>query len=237
MDNRAMSIKKPVVIFLTVVSVMSFSCVRRPEMVMLKGGHYYVDPTVNFANVGKVVVVEFGNHSSDPEFPGYITEAVAEALQKQHLFTVRTVHPVGNEWQRLDLGNVMSLEPKELVKLRDELNADAIVFGSITQYYPYPHLLTAMNLKMVDLRRVKLVWAMEQVWDSSDRNVELRMKQYSRDEMRGGYKPLDWQLMIMSPRAFNKFVASEIAETFSWGSTGNRLQASAATERKAKYVR
>ena len=32
--------------------------------------------------------------------------------------------------------------------------------------------------------------------------------------MRSSYGPMDWELLITSPRAFNKFVVYEIAETF-----------------------
>ena len=84
-----------------------------------------------------------------------------------------------------------------------------------------------LNMKMVDLKRGKTSWAMEQVWDSSDKSMEIRMKQYSKDQMRSGYQPLDWQLFITSPRAFNKFIAAEIAQTFSGGFRGGGLRASA----------
>jgi hypothetical protein len=54
---------------------------------------------------------------------------------------------------------------------------------------------------------------MEQVWDSTDRQVELRMKEYYDEEIRRGYQPLDWKIMVTSPRAFNKFVVYEIGQT------------------------
>jgi hypothetical protein len=71
----------------------------------------------------------------------------------------------------------------------------------------------ALHLKMMDVRHGRLLWAMEQVWDSTDRQVELRMQKYFKKEIRRGYQPLDWEIMVTSPRAFNKFVVYEIGQT------------------------
>ena len=70
-----------------------------------------------------------------------------------------------------------------------------------------------MHLKLIDLRNGKLLWATEQVWDSTDKKVERRMRLYFNSRMRAGFQPMDWELLITSPRAFNKFVACEIAQT------------------------
>ena len=67
---------------------------------------------------------------------------------------------------------------------------------------------------MVDLRIGKLLWAIEQIWDSTDKLVERRMKKFYKEYMRSNYGPMDWELLITSPRAFNKFVVYEVAETF-----------------------
>ena len=232
-----MTLKKTIAAFMVILSLMSLSCRRGARTIVLESGHFYIDPAANLRTIGKVVIVEFDNRSTNPEISASTTEALNEALQKKHMFAVRTVHPIDDEWQSLDIENITSFAPKELVILRQELNADAIIFGSVTQYYPYPHLLMGLNLKMVDLRRGKTVWAMEQVWDSSDKSLEIRMKRYSADQMRTGYQPLDWQLFITSPRAFNKFIAAEIAQTFSGGVQNAGFRASANMRRQRNYSR
>lgn len=222
---------------MVIVSLMSLSCRRGTRTIVFESGHYYIDPTANIRSIGKVVIVEFDNHSTNPEIPASATEAISEALQKKHMFAVRTIRPADEAWHSLDIENISSFAPKELLALRQQLNADAIIFGSVTQYYPYPHLLMGLNMKMVDLKRGKTAWAMEQVWDSSDKSMEIRMKQYSKDQMRSGYQPLDWQLFITSPRAFNKFIAAEIAQTFSRGFRYAGLRTSANMNRQRSYQR
>jgi hypothetical protein len=232
-----MTHKKTIAAFMVIVSLMSLSCRRGTRTIVFESGHYYIDPTANIRSIGKVVIVEFDNHSTNPEIPASATEAISEALQKKHMFAVRTIRPADEAWHSLDIENISSFAPKELLALRQQLNADAIIFGSVTQYYPYPHLLMGLNMKMVDLKRGKTAWAMEQVWDSSDKSMEIRMKQYSKDQMRSGYQPLDWQLFITSPRAFNKFIAAEIAQTFSRGFRYAGLRTSANMNRQRSYQR
>lgn len=225
-----MTCKKAITVAAALLALMTVSCMRRPMTYTIESGHFYIDPAANVKTIGKVVILEFENRSTNPDICAGVTEAVGEALQKKHIFAVRTMHPSDDKWLALGLENVASFDADRLAQLEEQLDADAVIFGSVTQYYPYPHLLMGMNLKMIDLRKGKLLWAMEQVWDSSDKSLELRMKRYSKDCMREGYQPLDWQLFITSPLAFNKFIAAEIAQTF-WGTGQHRVSAKILRER------
>ena len=143
-----------------------------------------------------------------------LTRAVTESLQKKHLFTVQAFERSDPAWQKLDLESVSSYSMEELLVIRKQLRADAVLYGSITRYHPYPHLMVGLHLKMVDLRSGKLLWAIEQIWDSTDKLVERRMKKFYKEHMPSSYEPMNWELLTTSPRAFNKFVVYEIAETF-----------------------
>jgi hypothetical protein len=70
-----------------------------------------------------------------------------------------------------------------------------------------------LRLKLVDLRDGQLLWALEQIWDSSDKTTEHRIKSYFKYQMRSGFAPLREQLVAISPLEFIKFVAYEVAET------------------------
>ncbi len=209
---------------LSLLSLMSASCTRVGHSVILESGHYYVDPTADFPGIARVVVFELDNQSVHPDIGPLLTDALGRAFRKRHLFALRTIAPSDQEWRSLDLANVQSYTIEELSAIRKELGADAIVFGAVQQYQPYPHLLTGLHLKMVDLRKGRVVWAMEQIWDSSDKLIELRMKRYFDSEMRSGYEPLNWQVFLTSPRAFDKFVAAEVARTLPGAPPWQRIE-------------
>lgn len=176
--------------------------------------HYYLRPSDGSANVARVVVFEFDNQTNRADLSHILTNSITEAVRKKHLFTVTSLYRSDPTWQNLALGEEDGFDIRELAAIRSQLKADAVLFGCINQYYPYPHMFTGLHLKMVDLRTGELLWALEQVWDSTDKAVENRMRKFFDNQMRSGYQPMDWQLLVTSPRAFNKFVAWEVAGTF-----------------------
>ena len=187
---------------------------RMPAKVVPEVGHFYINPQADFSTINRVVVFEFENRSTLPELSIALTDALTEALQKKHLFSISALHRTSPAWRKLDLAESSSYSDDELCVIRKELKTDAVLFGSITRYYPYPHMLVALHLKLINLRDGRLLWALEQVWDSTDKRVEGRMRQFFTSQMRSGYQPMDWQLLVTSPRAFNKFVIFEVGQTF-----------------------
>lgn len=183
-------------------------------------GHYYLNPQTNFASIGKVAVLELENFSSHPEQTEMITQSLADSLGKKHLFSVRRIYRPNPDWQALGLDSISEYTYEQLALIREHLGVDAILFGTIHQYSPYPHFLTHLRLKMVNLRDGNLVWAMEEVWDSADKKTAQRMQQYFRQQMRDGYEPINWQILLNSPRAFSRFIAFEATQTLPVNATG-----------------
>jgi len=198
---------------LLLLLILSSGC-RLVRPVVPETGHYYLNRKADFSNVGRVVAFEFSNHSNDMNISTKLTRAVTEALQKKHLFSVKSFSQSDPSWRSLDIDNKASYSMQELLLIRKQLGADAVLFGSISRYRSFPHLTLGVHLKMVDLRSGELLWAIEQLWDSTDQYVERRMRKYYKEHMRSGYEPMSWEVLITSPKAFNKFVVFEIAQTF-----------------------
>jgi len=212
MNKQKITLLAEALLLMGVMVIPLASCtLYRP--VVAETGHYYINPYADFSTVGKTVVFELENLSTRPELATDFTQVITEAVQKRHLFSLSALYRTEPAWRKLDLNNNSAYSLDELSLIRQQSKADAVLFGRITRYQPYPHLLVALHLKLVDLRNAKLLWATEQIWDSSDKRVERRMRLYFNTIMRAGFQPLDWEILITSPHAFNKFVAFEIAQT------------------------
>lgn len=111
----------------------------------------------------------------------------------------------------MGLGSQCTTE--QLIAAKEALKCNAILIGTVTEYQPYPHMAIGLHLKLIDLKDGQLLWALEQIWDSSDKTTESRIKHYFRCQMRSGYAPLREQLVVVSSLKFIKFVAYEVAET------------------------
>jgi hypothetical protein len=171
-------------------------------------------------------LVELDNKSSYPQIATDVTEVLFQALQKKQPFGLAIVRRNNPAWRGLQLdlnsgyqaqNSALAVPPtytlEQLTEIRKTLKCDAVLIGTISQFKPYPHMAIGLRLKLVDLRDGQLLWALEQIWDSSDKTTEYRINSYFQYQMRTGYAPLREQLVAVSPLEFIKFVAYEVAET------------------------
>ena len=175
--------------------------------------YYYVNPKKDLPTVGKVVLVELNNNSTYPQISTDVTDALFQALQKKQIFSITTVSQTDPAWRSLqvDLDTRYSIE--QLAAIREGLNCNAILTGTVTSYQPYPHLSIGLRLKLIDLADGQLLWAFEQIWDTTDKTTEKRIKDYFQAQIRSGITPLHEQLVVVSSLKFVKFVAYEVAKT------------------------
>lgn len=176
-------------------------------------GHFYLDETVNFASVGRVMVAELEIQNGTAGLEKTLTQALIDGLDKKHLFSVRSVYRSDPQWVSLNMDQIKTFTPQDMANVTKQLKVDAMIYGTITRYRSYPQLLVALNLRMIDLRDGRLLWAFDDVWDSTDKNIELRIKEFYKNEMRSGYEPMDWQIVLNSPNTFYKYVIYEVVST------------------------
>jgi len=178
-----------------------------------KPDYYYINPDKDLSNIGRVAIVEMNNDSGYPAISGSVTETLFQALQKKQLFGLTIVRQNDPAWCGLQLGLNSTYTLDQLDKIRKALKCDALLTGTITEYHPFPHMEVGLRLKLVDLRDGQLLWAIEQIWDSTDKTTEYRIKDYFQSQMNSSSVPLHEELMTVSPIKFIKFAAYEVAET------------------------
>ncbi|MHC4132008.1 MAG: hypothetical protein ACYSSP_11215 [Planctomycetota bacterium] len=174
---------------------------------------YYRNPKKDLSTIGRVALVELTNNSTQPKVSSSITLALYEAIQKKQLFSLSIIDEEHPAWRSLQLDENTSYSYQQLADIKKALKCDAIIFGTVTDYHPYPHMTMGLSLKLIDLRDGQLVWAVEEIWDTSDKRTEYRIERYFNMNTRSGLMPIHKELMAISPIKFQKFVAYEIAET------------------------
>jgi len=106
--------------------------------------------------------------------------------------------------------SVSMLPDNLLTKIREESNADAILFIDITHFSPYKPLSVGIRAKLVDVRDGKILWAFDDLFDAGSPSVAYSATQFQRYHDRASY-PLDTSSTILqSPRKFMKYVAFEV---------------------------
>jgi len=178
---------------------------------------YYLNTYEDLRELGRVTLAELGNISNYPEISGDMTRALFLELQKKQVFSVVTVNRDDPAWQALQ-ENLDSLQAMQtLLLIREKSKSNGLLVGTITEYRPYPRLTIGLRLKLLDLSDGQLLWGVEQVWDSTDRDVQKRVQAYYRKERRSDSSPLPEELVGVSSLEFARFAAYEIAQTLDGG--------------------
>lgn len=175
--------------------------------------YYYKNPNRRVTTVGRVAIVELENDSSYPQISTDVTGSLFRALQKRQVFGLTKVGRDDPSWRSLQLDGRTTYSLDQISSIRAKLKCDGVLVGTITEFKPYPHMVIGLRLKLLDMRDGQLLWALEQVWDSADKAVEQRTKDYFKAEKGSGFAPLNEQLATVSPLEFLKFVSYEVAAT------------------------
>jgi hypothetical protein len=169
--------------------------------------------------INHVVFVEVQMDEQTTEAVEDFNLALTRALQDRRFMYLRSVRPSVELAQALPAeGRPPTLE--QLSAARRLTGADGIIYGCITRLEQYPRMQVGLRLRMLDLRKGQLLWAVDHVWDTTDRDVEQRMDAFFRACERTGYEPVGSQLALISPRVFAEFVSREVAATIPPRSTG-----------------
>ena len=175
--------------------------------------YYYLNPNKDLSTIGRTALVELGNDSAFLQISADVTEALYQALQKKQLFGLTVIRQSNPVWRKLqlDLNSTYTLE--QLSAMRKTLNCDAVLIGTVTGFEPFPHLTIGLRLKLIDLADGQLLWALEQIWDTTDKTTQDRIKNYYRHCILPGFETLQEKLGTVSSLRFLKFVAYETSET------------------------
>ncbi len=191
--------------------------------------YYYLNPDKDLSTISGAALAKLDNDSDFPQISADVTEALFQALQKKQVFGIFAVRQNDSVWQSLQLDSGSGWEPsqtqndmfgrrvtytlEQLHAIHETLKCDAVLIGTVTAFKPYPHMTIGLRLKLVDLRDGQLLWALEQIWDTTDKTTEDRIKKYYSHHIFSSSAALQEKLGTISPLKFIKFVVYEVAET------------------------
>lgn len=91
-------------------------------------------------------------------------------------------------------------------KLKEALGCDAVLFAHLQRYHAFAPMVVGWRLKLVDLRTNLIVWAADEVFDSSEpavsKGAALYWKAHAVD---GVWTGEETERLVNSPRRFGQF--------------------------------
>ena len=159
-------------------------------------------------------MVELTNNSSVHQISPNVTESLLQEMQKRQIFGLTKVRQGDLVWRSLQVDIDTNYTFEELAQMRKSLKCDAVLTGTIMGFEPYPHMAIGLRLQLIDLSDGRLIWALEQVWDTTDKTTQNRIEMYYNPRcLMFDDENLSGQLGSVSSLKFFKFVAHEITET------------------------
>ena len=175
--------------------------------------YYYQNPNKGISSVGRIAIVELQNESNYPQMSTDITDALFQALQKKQVFGLSIVRQRDPLWKSLQLQPDTTYSLEEMAAMRQTLKCDGVLIGTITDFKPYPHTAVGLRLKLIDLSDGELLWGLEQVWNSSDKITENKIKRYLKETKGSNSNNADERITLISPIEFIRYVSFEVAQT------------------------
>lgn len=175
--------------------------------------NFYRGPNGDVYRIKRVCFVQLAENTGYPDIARRMTQSLKQALQERGMFHVDVVRADHPDLRDLDLTKREPYTIRELAQMRQDLHCDAILFGQITHFQPYPSQQVGLYLRLIDLRDGQLVWAIDDVWDTTQRETVARIRRYFFLNMRSDYEPVGDELAVMSTEAFQKFVSVEVTDT------------------------
>jgi hypothetical protein len=167
----------------------------------------------NLSAIKSVCLVELQNKTSYPQISEDVTESLHQSLQKKQWFSLSLLKQTDATWKALEVRPDSAYTLEQLMTAHKLVNTDALLIGTVTSYSPYPHMAMSLQLKLVDLRTGKVIWAIQQIWDSADKATQERIKKYFNQQLHSDFSPIGEHLAALSPINFVKFITYEVTET------------------------
>ena len=174
---------------------------------------YFVSSTEAIESLHRVVFIPLESTDEDSDVAAGLTQDIFQAIQARQLFRLEMLDRKDERFETLPRLGRQAASLKDLGALRNTLKCNAVLFGTLERFQSYPRIQTGLYLQLVDLRHGRLLWGVDNTWDSTEKWTQHRVEEFFKHNLAPDYQPANWQLALMSPAAFNKFVADEVAQT------------------------
>lgn len=104
--------------------------------------------------------------------------------------------------------------PASLVKaIRDRVGCDAILFPKLSLFRAYPPIAIGWNIKLVECQENRIVWSVDELFDSGDGAVANAARLYYKEHLRQPEPLSDSMSVFSSPRRFGQYTLQAVFAT------------------------
>lgn len=92
-----------------------------------------------------------------------------------------------------------------LSTVKEHTASDAVLFVHLVQYSPYPPLTIGWQMKLVSIKNTEILWALDEVFDSSEQTVSNSARRYAKNHLKSNPVLEDTQSILIQPTRFGQY--------------------------------
>lgn len=178
----------------------------------------YLEPGAWLLTMRRVAILPISCDETDPaKINGCETLEpllVMELSKSQHFECVKLQPELLKKISSRPRWSATDRLPQDLLELiGKETGCDAVLFSELTHYRPYSPLVIGWNLKLVELKTRKVLWAVDETFDAGEPAVANGARRFQMDRQQANPVLADSRQVLSSPRLFGQYTARTIVAT------------------------
>ena len=145
-----------------------------------------------------------------------------DELRKTKIFDIVNGQVVLNDGDKKELKKILKsilttgiFDSDKLFQIARKYNVQAVLFWGITSFGKYQPYKFGVKLYLVNIRTGKIIWAVDEIFDSSRNDVKNLAKFYYYENYNTSLNPsLKWEVILESLNEYLKFVFGEVSLTY-----------------------
>lgn len=173
----------------------------------------YLDPRTDWSSIQRVVLMPLANQTAYPKIADEMQTNLAAELQRAGRFdiVVATREDPGAKARNLFASG--RFDEVELLRVAREYQAQAVLFGQVTQYHPYNPPRVGLSLLMIHPAEGIAIASAEGLWDARETGTAAQAKQLYGQSLSWPQSVLGTERVLESPDVFQRFVSQQVASS------------------------
>ena len=97
--------------------------------------------------------------------------------------------------------------------LREKLGCDGVLFSHLRPYHAFQPIVLGWNLKLVDVRRLEILWSADELFDAGQASVASQARQFESGGTWRSWFSSETGTILLSPRQFSQFTLNTLLAT------------------------
>lgn len=173
----------------------------------------YLDPRVDWSSIQRVVLMPLANQTAYPRIAEEMQTNLAAELQRVGRFDIVVATREDPGAKARDIFANGRFDEVELLRVAREYQAQAVLFGQVTQYHPYNPPRVGLSLLMIHPAEGIAIASAEGLWDARESETAAQAKRLYAQSLSWPQSVLGHDRVLESPDVFQRFVSHQIASS------------------------